>query len=254
MGKPQTTFVERVTMTPALVDQQTPPAPTGFGVFLFDAFSRQPQLAGVYDDPAAERDDQAYFDRTGDRSRLDQYTTVRLANRSIVPFAKAPSGPFLFFVPLPAGNQVIRVRSPFYQSKDVTIAFPLAGWLAFPNIALANENLPLGAPSQPAAYRAQRAAATLVPSIKYPFPAAATLIRGRVRSGGAPLARATVRRQGDPLAYLTAEAGDYVLFLRNVPGVGAIVNIETTHPQHPAVVSPVRVFRGMTALNDVAMV
>jgi hypothetical protein len=254
MVKLLTTFVESVTFLPALVDQQTPPRQTGFGVFLFDAFTRQAQLLGSYESAQAELADQEYLDRTGDRSRLDEYTTVRLANQSLVPFAKAPSGPFFFFAELPAGNYSIRVRSPYYVPKDVSITLPLAGWPAFPNITLANEDLPLDAATQPAAYRAQRAAATLVPSAMYPFPASATLIRGTVRTGGNPLGGASVRRSGDPLPFVTAANGDYVIFLRDVPGVGAVVNVEATHPLHPGVISGVQVFRGLTVLNDIAMV
>lgn len=254
MGHLRTTFAEQMTLLPGLVDQQTPPNQTGFGIFLFDGFTRRSQLAGAYLSAQAERADQEYHDRTGDRSRLDEYTTVRLANQSIVPFAKSPSGPFLFFAEFPAGNYSIRVRSPYYVSRDISIALPLVGWPAFPNITLANEDLPLDAPTQPVAYRAQRAAATLVPSAKYPFPASATLVRGTVRSGGVALAGASVRRMGDPFPFVTAANGDYVIFIRDVPGVGAVVNVEATHPQHPTVVSGVQVYRGMTALNDIAMV
>ena len=252
MGNLQTTFVERVTMTPALVDQQTPPRQTGFAVFLFDAFTRRPQLVGTYESAEAEIADQEHFDRTGDRSRLDEYTTVRLAIRPIVPRAKAP-GPFLFFVELPASTYSIAVRSPYYLPREVAIGLPLAGWLAFPNITLANEDAPLDAPSQPAAYRAQRDSVTVVPSTRYPFPSTATLVRGTVRSAGVPVAGATVRRQGSPLAYTTAVNGEYVLFLHDLPGVGAVVSVEATHPGHPSVVTPVQAFRGMTALNDITM-
>lgn len=256
MARLHTTAVETVAMLPALVDQQTPPTQTGFAIFLFDAFTRRPGLVGLYDDAEEERLDQEFFDRTGDASRLFTRTTVRVADRSLVPLAKQPSGPFVFFVELPAGNQVVRVRSPYYLEKEITITLPLAGWPAFPNITLANEDLPLDAPAQPAAYRDQRDAASLVPSVKYPFPASATLVRGTVRAGTTALDGATVRRAGDPLpfAYRTAESGDYVLFFRDVPGVGAVLNIEATHPLHATVVSSVQLFRGMTALHDITMV
>jgi len=255
MTRLHTTSVEKMTMFPSLVDERTPPRQTGFAMFLFDAFTRRPGLVGLYDDPDDERADQAYADRTGDASRVLSRTTVRVDSRSLVPFSK-PAGPFVFFVELPAGSHVVHVRSPYYLDRDVTITVPLFGWPAFPDITLANEDLPLEASTQPAAYRDQRASASVMPSVKYPFPASATLVRGTVRVGTTALAGATVRRVGEPppFAYQTGEFGDYVLFFRDVPGVGASLNIEATHPLHATVASSVQVFRGMTARHDITMI
>jgi hypothetical protein len=254
MARLHTTFVDRIVMSPALVSDTSPAQSLGFAVFLIDAFRKTPGLVGVYDDAEEERADQDHADRTGDDSRLRGHTTVRLANRPLIPIARISNGAFLFFVQLPPGSYVVQVRSPYYQPRDINLTLPLAGWPAFPNITLANEDLPLDAAAQPAAYRAQRSAVTLVPSTQYQFEASATLVRGTVRSGGTPLAGASVRRTGDPLAYVTDGNGDYVLFFRDIAGVGAPVGIDATHPLHAPVNTSVQVFRGLTSLNDITMV
>jgi hypothetical protein len=250
-----TTFVERVVLEPGLVDFGPVVRQTGFALFLFDAFTRRNALVGLYDQSREEQADQDHARRTGDASLLAAHTTVRLAGRDTVPSRKPPAAAFLFFLELPAGQHTIEVRSPYYQPRDlvVTLPFPSATWPAFPDVTLADEDLPLDSAAQPAAYRAQRLDATLVPGRRYPFPPTATLVRGTVRSGGQPLAGATVRRTGDALASVTDATGEYVLFFDDVPGVGAVVTLDATHPQHAAVASQVQMFRGMTALRDIAM-
>jgi hypothetical protein len=173
----------------------------------------------------------------------------------MVPFQKDASA-FVFFVDLTPGSYVVEARSPYYVPRDITVQVPLpsAGWPAFPDVTVANEDLPLGSAAQPAAYRAQRAAATLEPSTRYPFPSDATLVRGTVTSGNVPLAGATVRRAGDPMAYVTDAAGDYVLFFDDVPGVGAAITIQASHPLHAAVNAIVQALRGTTVLLDISMV
>lgn len=71
---------------------------------------------------------------------------------------------------------------------------------------------------------------TLVPRPSYPFPASATLVRGRVTQGGQPAAGAVVSctyDQVDPadttqtvsvsVETMTDRAGEYVLFFRSLP-------------------------------------
>jgi hypothetical protein len=251
-----TTFVERVTLRSGLAELQPVSRQLGFALQLFDAFTRKNQLVGGYDADAMEQADQDYADRTGDRRRLAGYTTVRLSGRSLVPFRKRSAGAYLFFVELAPGSYVVNVRSPYYQPLDVTVTLPMTSlvWPAFPDVTLANEDIPLESPSQPAAYRLQRTAATLVPSAGYPFPQDATLVRGTIRSGGVPLAGATVARPGDPRAYVTGPAGDYVLFLTDIPGVGGPVTIQAAHPLHATVTVAVQALRGMTVLQDITLV
>jgi hypothetical protein len=248
------TFSERVAMTPGLVERDPVLRQRGFVLLLFDAFTKRNRVEGTYSSHAAERADQEYADRTGDPTPLRARTTVRLAGRALVPFRKDASA-FVFFADLPPGPHVVEVRSPYYVPRDVTVTlpFPDAGWPAFPDVTLANEDLPLGSPLQPAAYRTQREAATLVPAPGYPFPPDATLVRGTVRSGGLPLAGAAVRRAGDPLAYVTERSGDYVLFFDDVPGVGAAVTVQATHPLHAPVSTTVQALRGTTVLRDISM-
>jgi hypothetical protein len=250
-----TTFVERLTLNPGLVERDPVLRQRGFVLLLFDAFTKKVGVVGAYASDEAERADQEYADRTGDVTQLRVHTTVRLPGRPLVPFQKDASA-FVFFVDLPPGAHVVEVRSFYYVARDITIQLPLPDnrWPAFPDVTLANEDLPLGSASQPAAYRAQRAAATLEPNTKYPFHSDATLVRGTVRSGNVPLAGATVRRVGDPMAYVTDAAGDYVLFFDDVLGVGAAMTIQATHPLHAPVNTIVQALRGTTVLRDIAMV
>ena len=256
MAALHTTYVERMTLRSGLAERQPLPRQLGFALQLFDAFTRRNRLVGTYEDRAAEQADQDYADRTGDLSRLSAHTTVRVPGRPLIPVHKRAAGTYLFFLDLPAGASVIEARSPYYLPRDITVTYPMPslGWPAFPDVTLANEDLPLDLPSQPAAYRAQRGAATLTPSTKYPFPQDATLVRGTIRAGGAPLPGASVSRMGNPLTYVTDAGGDYVLFLNDVPGVGAPVTIQVTHPQHAPANAPVQALRGMTALLDLTMV
>jgi hypothetical protein len=251
-----TTFSERRTLRSGLAEHEPSVRQLGFALQLFDAFTRKNFLAGGYEDDASEQEDQSYADRTGDGRRLAEHTTVRMAGRALLPFQKRAAGTYLFFADLPPASYIVEMRSPYYQPLDVTVTLPMAtlAWPAFPDVTLANENLPLDSPSQPAAYRAQRTAATAIPSTRYPFPQDATLVRGTIRSGGVPIAGATVSRVGDPRVYATDAIGDYVLFLTDIPGVGATVTIRVTHPLHAVVNAPVQALRGMTVLLDVTLV
>src|SRR5262245_48017106 len=92
---------------------------------------------------------------------------------------KGSSGAFLFYS-LNPGLQSFAVSSgpytPYYLplTIPVTVPMPAALWPAYPDVTTANQDLPLGDPGQTAIYKAQRQAATLLPTNEYPFPEGAT--------------------------------------------------------------------------------
>jgi len=226
----------------------------GLALFLFDGFSRRNQLIGLYAGAAEEREDDALAVDPPGRARVGRHTTVRVAGRSLVPRRREADATFLFLA-LPPGAHTFVVRSPYYEPRDLALTLPRPDprWPAFPDITLANEALPLDSPAQPAAYRDQRALATLRPTARYPFPGGTTLVRGVVRAAGAPLAGATVRRQGATAGPTTDENGEYVLFLDDIAGTSQTVTLEALHPLHMTVASPVVVVRGLTVLKDFAL-
>lgn len=201
------------------------------------------------------------------------------------PFRKTPQATFLFFGLLP-GAYIASVRSnvdlpdqtpQYYLSTDISINvadLPVAEpvqkpiWPAFPDINLADSTKPLDDPTQPAAYRAQRLAATLQPSTAYPFPAGSTLVRGTVLANRAPLAGATVQSVGDglqsppnstskvqsvgdDLRYLTGDDGEFVLFFTQISGIGETITLQATHALHPTVQQNTDVHRGMTVATNI---
>jgi hypothetical protein len=222
-------------------------------LFLFDGFTGGNQLVGVYEDATAEREDQRLAD-LGDGDRLARHTTVRVAGRSLVPFRKAPDATWVLFGLAP-GNYTMAVRSPYYGARDIGVTVPAGDpkWPAFPDVSQANETLRLDSPSQPAAYRTQRAQATLQPSSKYPFPGGATLVRGTVTAASQPLENARVRRAGQTAEYVTERNGEYVVFIRDLIGPSQNVTIEALHPLHATVSTGVTCVRGMTVLQDIVM-
>jgi hypothetical protein len=222
-------------------------------LFLFDGFTGRNRLIGLYDDEAAEREDQRLAD-LGDGDRLARHTTVRIAGRSIVPFRKAPDAAWVL-LGLPAGIYTMTIRGPYYGSRDISVALPAPDpkWPAFPDVTQADESLPLDAPTQPPAYRTQRAQATLQPTPRYPFPGGATLVRGTVRSANQPLENARVRRTGQTIEYVTDKSGEYVLFFLDLVGASQTVSIEALHPLHVTVSTNVTCVRGMTVQQDIVM-
>jgi hypothetical protein len=233
MSQLQTTYSETLELKLALA------------LMLFDGFSGQNRLVGNY-----ERGLMAEPPPTS-----SPYTTVRLAGPGPAPFQKVPSATFLF-VGLPDGAHTIQTRSPYYQPRDImiTLPMPVPRWPAFPDVTLANEDLPLQSPNQPAAYRAQRRLATLLPTTSYPFPGDATLVRGSVRYAGNGLAGATVRRVGgDGPEYVTEVDGGFVLFFFDIPRGGQLVTLQATHPLHPTATVSVRSVGGETVTRDIAM-
>jgi hypothetical protein len=186
------------------------------------------------------------------------------------PFRKTPQATFLFFG-LFTGEYVAHVRSnvglpdqtpQYYLPADVSITvadLPVTVpvqqpiWPAFPDINLADSTKPLDDPTQNAAYRTQRLAATLQPSTAYPFPAGSTLVRGTVFANGAPLAGATVQSTAAELQYLTGEDGEFVLFFTQISGVDQTITLQATHALHPAVQQNTDVHRGMTVATNIVM-
>lgn len=165
---------------------------------------------------------------------------------------KDSSGVFLFYT-LKPGAQSIQVTSgpetPYYLPASINVTIPMgsAVWPAFPDINLADPNLPLGDPSQPAAYKTQRLAATLLPANSYPFLAGSTLIRGTVRHNNNPLSGATVQQVGgiDP-SYKTGDDGQFVLFISKPPGTPTQITLTATYPALAGTSVKVTVMRGLT--------
>jgi hypothetical protein len=176
---------------------------------------------------------------------------------------KGSTGTFLFY-DLKPGAQQLAVSSdpdtPYYLPAKVGIQIPVPDppppvpflWPAFPDIRLADPTLPLGDTGQKAAYRTQRAAATLSPSIAYPFPEGTTLIRGRVTHAGGSLARASVQQAGsaDP-GYVTDSEGQFVLYWRDAPATPKAVTLNLTAAGLPAKSATVTVMRGLTVSTTV---
>lgn len=193
------------------------------------------------------------------RDRLFGEVSVGFAGLPIEPFQKQPEAAY-FFHGIAPGAYTLEVRSsadtPYYQPVDIPIVVPMPEplWPAFPNHLLADQSLALGDPGQPAAFRAQRQAATLQPTTAYPFPAQATLARGTVRTGGNPLAGARVRLLAGSLDYTTGDDGEYVLFFTQISGVGETVILRASHPNHANVDVHVDVRRAATVARSITMV
>jgi hypothetical protein len=184
---------------------------------------------------------------------------VTVSSGTIVGRQKGYSGAFLFF-DLKPGTQPLAVSSgpytPYYlpTTIPVTVPMPSALWPAFPDVTLADPTLPLGDPGQTAAYKAQRQAATLLPTTSYPFPAGTTLIRGAVLHAGQPLAAATVQQaSGSDPVYMTGADGQFVLFLANPPGLPTQVTVNATHAGLAAGTADVTVIRGLTVSVTINM-
>lgn len=179
---------------------------------------------------------------------------------------KDSSGAFLFYK-LQAGNQDLAVSSadytPYYLPKTVTVAVPVPPpappapqypWPAFPDLRLADPDLPLDDPGQPQAYSDQRKAATLWPNVAYPFPEATTLIRGTVTHGGPgnPLSGATVQQVAstDP-AFVTGQDGQFVLFWKQAPGIPQQITLHVTAAGLPPKDQNAVIARGLTNVVNI---
>jgi hypothetical protein len=164
------------------------------------------------------------------------------------------------FLKLAPGNYVVNVSvdplSPYYFAAAIPIAVPAPGalWPAFPDRTLANLAIPLDDPGQTAAYLAQRAQATLMPTAQYPFAAGANLARGTVTAAGAPLAGAQVSPLGGAQEYVTGIDGQYVLFFDSVDGMGQAATLQAVRAPYITQTAAVTLVRGQTVSQDFAMV
>jgi hypothetical protein len=183
-------------------------------------------------------------------------TVTVTAETGPVGLQKSPYGTYLFFG-LAAGLHTLQVRSleGYYQPVDIPLVVPLPSplWPAYPDRSIANPTIPLDDPAQPAAYRAQRELATLMPTAQYPFPAGATLVRGTVTHLGAPLSGALVDQAGGLQVYITASDGQYVLFFTQTSGIAQTVTLRATHAALPDANVPVDLARGTTVSQNIAM-
>lgn len=211
-----------------------------------------------------------YDGYTGAQRLLGDLTVSLAAKARLLPFQKVPEATFLFF-DLPPGTYAVRIRSngglpgrmpQYYLPADLSVTVIDPGdltlahkpiWRVFPDVHLADRGKPLDDPTQHPVYRAQRRAATLQPAVAYPFPAGATLVRGHVLANGKPVSGATVQRVGDDLRYPTGDDGEFVLFFKNLNGVGETITLQTTHALYATVTQAVKVERGMTASASVVM-
>jgi len=221
-------------------------------------------------------------DQFTETNQLEGRITVRIANQPFVPPyvpLQQPGQSAFFFFDLPPAPYTLQVRSnsagriddpnhpqldeppyylsepPYYFDADVPIVFPPAHdrWPAFPDLLAADQTKPLDDPTQPLAFRQQRALAALQPTTAYPFTVGATLVRGRVLAGGLPVVNARVRRVNDDLEYLTGPDGQFVLFFKDVNGAGEDITIRATHAPQPDKDQIVSIRRGMTVAQDIVM-
>lgn len=184
---------------------------------------------------------------------------VTVASGPVEGEQKDASGTFLFY-DLKAGAQDLTVKSdsltPYYQPTQVTVTVPMPArlWPAFPNITIADPTLPLGDAGQKPAYKAQRQAATLLPTTAYPFPSGATLIRGTVLHNQQPVTAARVQQAGgtDP-AYTTGADGAFVLYLSSPPALPLLVTVNAQHAVLGAATGNVTVLRGLTVSLTINM-
>jgi len=208
--------------------------------------------------------------------------SVRIANQPFeAPFvpAQQPGQASFFFFDLTSAAYMLQIRSnkegrvddakapqedeppyylsepPYYFAVDIPIVIPPANdrWPGYPDLLLADQTKPIDDPTQPLAFRDQLSRATLQPTTSYPFPAGASLVRGRVFASGNPLGNARVRRVNDDLEYRTAPDGYYVLFFKKVKGASELITVRASHTLHPDKDVPVTVRRGMTVTQNIVM-
>jgi hypothetical protein len=196
-------------------------------------------------------------DRYTRASKLAGIVTANVAARET---AQQVSDDTFIFRRLPAGPAVIDVASdpatPYYLpfSINVTMPMPAALWPSFPDLSLANQNLMLDDPAQPAPYRSQRELAALLPSPQYPFPGGATLIRGTVLAGTDLLGGATVQvLGGTQIPYVTSASGEFVVFFDSPPHSTETLTLRASHGGKPDVDVSVVVRREMTVATNIVM-
>jgi len=165
-------------------------------------------------------------------------------------FQTSPAG--FVFCNLANGSYIVNVKStadePYYLPADIPVTLPFPRpedtlwdkppvWMGFPDIVLADPNKMLDDPGQTPAYLGQRALATLSPTVAYPFPADATLVRGLVTANGIPLSGALVT------AAMVAQPGQFPVVVVNPAGATsgaqtlAVVNAPVIDSIDPATVT-----------------
>lgn len=204
--------------------------------------------------------------RDGYADSDDLLGQVEVRASNVVAYRKGTTGLF-WFQSVTAGVQDLLVQSledpPYYLPATINLAIPVPPppapaarnpWPAYPDVSLADPNLPLGDPGQPAAYKTERANARLSPTIAYPFPDGATLIRGTVTHAGQALAGATVTLTGsqDP-SYLSDANGQFVLYWQDAPASPTAVMLNVTAPNLQAQNQNVTVIRGLTVSTAIDM-
>ncbi|HEX3151511.1 MAG TPA: hypothetical protein VHR66_25765 [Gemmataceae bacterium] len=188
---------------------------------------------------------------------LEGQVSVAIAGRK-PPLRKSDSAAFVF-LDIEAGSYSISVTpsvaTPFYAPVTIPIELPMSDplWQAYPDPSLADKTKPPDDPSQPAAYRAQRVLATLVPTPRYPFPPGATLLRGTVLAGTVPLTGAAVIRVGDTGGTASDANGEFVLFFDDVSGMGQSATIKATSSGRPDVTMPIALQRGRSVSTLIVM-
>jgi hypothetical protein len=209
-------------------------------------------------------------DQFTNNRKLAGSVLVTLVNTSLparyIPHSKEGEGTY-YLVSLPNGDYNLEARSkelhPLYQPLDIPVSIPFKDanvdqkWPAYPNLAIADKTKPLDDASQPAQYREQRARSLLKPSIYYPFPSDATLIRGRVVQKEKPIANVTVKLEEKdnpyPSSYVTDVDGQYVLFVRKMSGLKQEMKLIVAKQGLAPVSIQVIVRRSQTIMQDIAL-
>jgi hypothetical protein len=198
------------------------------------------------------------YDGVTGLAQLAGEVTAGVANQE-TGWEKPNVAQFVFFQ-LKPGAYTINVtcdpQTPYYVPANIAVTVPAPGalWPGFPDITLADPTKLLDDPAQTAAYLAQRAQATLMPTVQYPFAPGASLARGTVTAAGAPLAGAQVSIVGGSEQYVTGADGQYVLFLDSVTGTGQAATLQSVRAPYANQDVAVTLLRGLTIAQDIVMV
>ncbi len=198
--------------------------------------------------------------------------TPALKGKRFKPVQKYPDATFVC-VGLPPGDYTIEVRSnedtrppvpPYYFARNFPFTVPEPAslpppdptqrpvWPGLPDISLSDERYPLDDPRQDARYLAQRRSTTLQPTVAYPFPPDATLVRGTVLdAANEPVAEATVEWAAGGQSIVTDADGQFVIFLPDFPKPPRIA-LTATHASL-STTKNIDVRRGMTVAANLQL-
>jgi hypothetical protein len=150
------------------------------------------------------------------------------------PYQKDSTSVYLFF-DLPAGANTVKVWSgeprQYYGPLNLAVNIP-----------------PEGQPWSPGQ---QFATGVLNPTVSYPFPENATLVRGHVLLAGNPVSGALLHAAGAAPDYTTGDDGEYVLFFVRVKGASEKITVRATAPGGAVKDVPVLVQREATVAQDI---